>query len=92
MPISSAFIKLILCQRFGGCPRIDPEVAIQAAVELARAVDAVIFVGGLTPEWESEGFDRPTLQLPGLQDDVITRVAAVNSKTIVVLQAVSDPQ
>jgi beta-glucosidase len=56
---------------------------------LAEKADAVIFVGGLSPEWESEGFDRPTLKLPGRQDEVIARLAEANPKTIVCIQAVS---
>jgi beta-glucosidase len=36
---------------------------------------------------ESEGFDRATLTLPGRQDELIRAVAAVNSRTIVVINA-----
>ncbi len=72
----------------GGCEKIDPEQAIQEAVAVAANSDAVIFVGGLTPEWESEGFDRPTLDMPGLQNETITRLAAVTPNVIVVIQAV----
>ncbi|KAL0947223.1 hypothetical protein HGRIS_013340 [Hohenbuehelia grisea] len=73
--------------RLGGCPKIDPNEAIENAVALARTVDTVIYVGGLTPEWESEGFDRPSLQLPGRQDEVIAKLAAANPNTVVCLQA-----
>ncbi|KAF9451230.1 glycoside hydrolase family 3 protein [Macrolepiota fuliginosa MF-IS2] len=73
--------------RFGGCEKIDAEHAIQEAVALAAKSDAVIFVGGLTPEWESEGFDRPTLDMPGLQNQTVARLAAANPNTIVVIQA-----
>lgn len=58
------------------------------AAKLASEVDAVVFVAGLTPEWESEGFDRPNLSLPGLQDEAISRVAKANPNTIVVVQCV----
>jgi len=75
-------------QRLGGCEKIDNETAIQEAVTLAAESDAVIFIGGLTPEWESEGFDRPTIDMPGLQNQTITRIAAANPNTIVVVQAV----
>lgn len=75
-------------QRLGGCEKIDSSTAIQEAVTLAAESDAVIFIGGLTPEWESEGFDRPTLDMPGLQNQTIARIAAANSNTIVVIQAV----
>jgi beta-glucosidase len=69
--------------------KIDPEQAIKDAVDLATKSDAVIFVGGLTPEWESEGFDRPSLDLPGKQDETIATIAKANPKTIVCIQAVS---
>ena len=36
---------------------------------------------------ESEGFDRPGLALPGRQDELVSRVAAVNSRTIVVVNS-----
>jgi beta-glucosidase len=76
-------------QRLGGCPKIDPEEAIAEAAALAAQSDVVVFVGGLTPEWESEGFDRPTLALPGRQDDCISALARANPKTVVCIQAVS---
>ncbi|KAI0262966.1 glycoside hydrolase family 3 protein [Gloeopeniophorella convolvens] len=80
--------------RLGGAEKIDPTQAIQDAVDLASQSDAVVIVGGLTPEWESEGFDRPSLDLPGLQDELITKVSKANARTVVVLQvgsAVSMP-
>lgn len=83
------FCLTIFIQRLGGCEKIDPEEAIQAAVSLAARSDAVLYVGGLSPEWESEGFDRPTLHMPGLQDELIHRLAETNPNTIVVIQAVS---
>ena len=69
--------------------KIDPEAAIQSAVKLAKESDVVVLVAGLSPEWESEGFDRPTLNMPGQQDELIARVGEANPNTIVVLQAVS---
>lgn len=46
-------------------------------------------VVGLNSDWESEGFDRPTLDLPGKQDELVAAVASVNPRTVVVIQAVS---
>lgn len=76
-------------QRLGGAAKIDPDKAIEDAVRLASQSDAVIVVAGLTPEWESEGFDRPSLDLPGRQDELIMRVGRVNASTTVVVQSVS---
>lgn len=75
-------------QRLGGCEKIDEEDAIREAVSLASRVDAVVLVGGLSPEWESEGFDRPSLRLPGRQDELFSRVARANPCTVVCIQAV----
>ncbi|KAI4518352.1 glycoside hydrolase family 3 protein [Schizophyllum commune Loenen D] len=73
--------------RLGGAEKIDPDKAIEDAAALAKESDVVIFVGGLTPEWESEGFDRPTLSMPGRQDETIQRLAKANPKTVVCIQA-----
>ncbi|KAJ6546416.1 beta-glucosidase, partial [Mycena vulgaris] len=78
---------LMLGVRLGGCEKIDDIAAIESAVTLAASCDAVLFVAGLTPEWESEGFDRPTLSLPGKQDWAISRIAAANANTVVCIQA-----
>lgn len=68
-----------------GCTPPLPLDPIQAAVDLAAQADVAIVVAGLTPEWESEGFDRASLNLVGEQDELISRVAAANPNTIVVL-------
>jgi beta-glucosidase len=41
---------------------------------------------GLNGEWDTEGQDRPDLELPGRQNELVERVAAVNPRTVVVLQ------
>jgi beta-glucosidase len=70
--------------RFGlAAPQIKGEIA--RAVELARDADAAIVVVGTTTDWESEGFDRASMRLPGRQDDLVRRVAEANRRTVVVL-------
>ncbi|KAJ3723517.1 glycoside hydrolase family 3 protein [Lentinula guzmanii] len=85
--VSNAQPALMRGLRLGGCEKINADAAIADAVELAETSDAVVFIGGLTPEWESEGFDRPSLELPGMQAELITKLAAVNPNTIVCIQA-----
>ena len=51
----------------------------------AAQSDVAVLVVGTTDEWESEGFDRTSLELPGAQDELIRRVCAANPRTIVVL-------
>jgi len=68
-----------------GCrAQVAPE-ALPKAVAAAADADVAIVVVGTTSEWESEGFDRRTMELPGQQDHLIEQVAAVNPNTIVVV-------
>jgi beta-glucosidase len=60
---------------------------IQRAVELAESSDAVVVFAGLPDLFESEGSDRPDLLLPGKQDALIRAVTAVNTNTVVVINA-----
>ena len=53
--------------------KIDAQQALEDAVKAAARADAVVIVAGLSPEWESEGYDRATLKLPGLQDELISK-------------------
>jgi beta-glucosidase len=52
------------------------------AAKLARAATvAIVFAGA----WETEGADRPNLDLPRAQNQLVSDVARANSNTIVVL-------
>ncbi|GAC1363976.1 MAG: glycoside hydrolase family 3 C-terminal domain-containing protein [Ktedonobacteraceae bacterium] len=68
----------------GGLPPV-PADAIERAVRLAANADVAIVCVGFGGEWQSEGFDRQTLALPGRQDELVEQVAAANPRTIVVL-------
>ena len=70
-----------------GCMPKAPADPIQAAASLAAKSDVAIVFAGLTHEWESEGFDRPDMELPGEQVKLIEQVAAANPNTIVVINA-----
>jgi beta-glucosidase len=65
----------------------DGDTLLREAVTAAREADAAIVVVGSGPATESEGFDRPGLGLPGDQDELVRQVAAVNDRTIVVVNA-----
>ncbi|MGC9347105.1 MAG: glycoside hydrolase family 3 C-terminal domain-containing protein [Anaerolineae bacterium] len=75
--------ELRLLFAFDPLPEEDDRFA--RAVELAKRSDVAIIFGGMPQGFESEGRDRPHMRLPGAQDDLIRTVAAVNPKTIVVL-------
>ena len=49
--------------------------------------DLSIVVVGTNDNWESEGWDRTTLDLPGVQDELVPRVAQVSPATVVVVNA-----
>lgn len=59
---------------------IDPQV--RTAAELAQSCDAAIVVART---FEGEQMDRPDLELPNGQGDLIRAVAAANPRTVVVL-------
>ncbi len=64
----------------------DPE-EFELAVRSAANADAAVVVVGTNDEWETEGHDRDTIALPGRQDELVARVAAINPRTIVVVNA-----
>ncbi len=72
-----------------GCRAPEPADLEDRAVALARDADAVVLVVGTDSEWESEGHDRESLHLPGSQEQLIDRVLAANSRTVVVVNAAS---
>ena len=55
------------------------------ATEAAREADAVVIFAGLPDIFESEGYDRPNMDMPACQNKLIEAVAAVNPNTVVVL-------
>lgn len=71
--------------RFGAHRMLD-ESDMAEAVEAARSADVAIVFAGLNAEWDNEGLDRHSLQLPHKQDELIARVVAANPRTVVVLQ------
>lgn len=60
---------------------------LQEACEVAKAADIVIFVGGLDHDYDTEGRDRASMELPYAQDAVIEKLLEINSDTIVVIHA-----
>lgn len=59
---------------------------IEAAIHAAKTAETVILFVGLTPEYESEGFDRKHLELPSQQVALIEAMAELGYKTALVLQ------
>ena len=67
---------------------VCPSTELFVRKDFPQRVGLAIVVAGLSPEWESEGFDRPTLDMPGRQNELVARVAAANPRTVVCIQAV----
>lgn len=71
-----------------GCARqIDEAEHIARAVALARANAHTVLCVGLSKDWESEGFDRPDMELPGSIGRLIGAVVAANPRAVVVTQS-----
>jgi len=65
--------------------RLENADHMDQAVECARQSDIAVVFAGLSDMVESEGWDRKDLEMPFGQDELISRVAAVNPNIIVVL-------
>ena len=70
--------------RLSGAPQDANK--FKEAVDAARKADVAIVVLGTDETVEKEGVDRPDLNLPGDQEDLVKAVFKANPKTIVVLQ------
>jgi beta-glucosidase len=62
------------------------DAAIEEAVAKAAACDVALLFVGRDGQWDTEGLDLPDMRLPGRQEEMIEKVAAVNARTVVVLQ------
>jgi beta-glucosidase len=66
-----------------------PADLIDRAARAAASADATVVIVGTTDEWESEGSDRSSMDLPGTQDELIERVLDADPDAIVVVNAAS---
>lgn len=64
-----------------------PRPDFDAAVAAAKRADAAVVIAGSASLTEGEGYDRPSIDLPGEQDRLIAAVAAANPSTVVVVNA-----
>jgi beta-glucosidase len=60
---------------------------LDLAVEAAKQCDVTVIFAGMPEFFESEGWDRPDMELPGKQNELIHRVVVANPNTVVVLYA-----
>jgi beta-glucosidase len=69
------------------CGPPEPDDAFERAVAAAGSADAAVVVLGLDGDWETEGRDRESLELPGRQVELVRAVAAAQPRTVVVVLA-----
>ncbi len=55
------------------------------AINLAREADVVIVFAGLTEAFEGEGYDRKNINMPSVQNRLISEICRVNKNVAVVL-------
>jgi beta-glucosidase len=79
--------RYVLPHLYLGAVPPDPTAEIEDAARIARDADVAVVVVGTGREAESEGFDRPTMSLPGSQDALVAAVAVAQPHTVVVLSA-----
>ncbi|MCU1374017.1 MAG: beta-glucosidase [Actinomycetia bacterium] len=70
-----------------GVRPVPPPDLLERAVAAAAVADAVVVIVGTNDDWETEGHDRTSMDLPGDQDELVRRVCAANPRTAVVLNA-----
>lgn len=70
-----------------GLKAIETDDPVAHAAAVAARNDVAIVIVGTNQEWESEGHDRATLDLPGRQAELVRAVAAANPRTIVLVNS-----
>lgn len=61
------------------------EALVAEAVKAAKAVETAVVFAGLPDSFETEGADRESMAIPANQNALISAIAAVNPRTVVVL-------
>ena len=68
-------------------PSEEEEADILAGIQAAAAADVAVVVVGSTSHWETEGADRPSLDLPLRQDELVRRAIEANPNTVVAVNS-----
>jgi beta-glucosidase len=68
-----------------GCTSPLPTDSIKRAVDIAADADVALVFVGTNEEHETEGRDRPDMELPGAQVELIKAINGANKNTVVVL-------
>lgn len=65
--------------------RLTADQLTAEAVAAAKAADVAVVFVGLTEDFEGEGYDRETIEMPANHNKLVADVAAANPNTVVVL-------
>ncbi|MGN0521327.1 MAG: glycoside hydrolase family 3 C-terminal domain-containing protein [Eubacterium sp.] len=58
---------------------------VSEAVNAAKQADVAVVFAGLTEEFEGEGYDRESVEMPNSHNNLISEIAKANPNTVVVL-------
>jgi beta-glucosidase len=83
---TKAFATLGLAAFSAGIGKPLGDEAIAEAVRIARNADTAVVFIGRNGEWDTEGSDLPSIDLPGRQNELVAAIANANPNTIVVMQ------
>lgn len=61
------------------------DTLVNEAVNAAKGADVAVLFVGLTEEFEGEGYDRENIEMPNSHNNLVSKVAAANENTVVVL-------
>lgn len=70
---------------YGRIESKEDEILQKEAIEIAKKSEKVVMFVGLTENFESEGMDRTTLEIPSNQNKLIEEILKVNKNVIIVL-------
>jgi len=82
---ASDFFKVSYAQGYKDDDKVDHGL-IEQVCRLAADVDIVVVLGGLPEMCEAEGYDRTDMELPESHNKLITELARIHSRLVVVLQ------
>lgn len=77
--------KVVYAKGFSATQDIFDETLFAEAVQLAGQVEKVVIFAGLPELFESEGYDREHMRLPACQNELISRIAAVQKNIAIIL-------
>ncbi|MFJ8194026.1 glycoside hydrolase family 3 C-terminal domain-containing protein [Streptomyces sp. NPDC096094] len=83
--LAPADTTVTFAEGFSAAEDADAAALRAEAKEAARSADVAVVFLGLATEQESEGSDRPDIELPAEQIALLTEIVAVQPRTVVVL-------